>query len=56
MLVACLSVTLVEQDPAAAEQAWEEIVRRLESEGFAVEPAERLGDAVEPEVGRPSRA
>jgi len=31
---------LVEQDPATAEQAWEEILRRLEDAGFAVEPAE----------------
>jgi hypothetical protein len=34
----CPSLRLVEQDPAEAEQAWEEIVRRLEGEGFAVEP------------------
>jgi nucleotidyltransferase/DNA polymerase involved in DNA repair len=39
-LATCPSLTLVEQDPAAAEQAWEEIVRRLEDDGFAVEPAE----------------
>jgi protein ImuB len=31
---------LVEQDPAAAGQAWEEILRRLEDAGIAVEPAE----------------
>ena len=31
---------LVEQDPATAEQAWEEILRRLEDAGFGVEPAE----------------
>src|SRR5438876_12093281 len=35
----CPSLELVDQDPAEAEQAWEEIVRRLEDEGFAVEPA-----------------
>ena len=38
-LATCPSLALVEQDPASAEQAWEEIVRRLEGEGFAVEPA-----------------
>jgi protein ImuB len=36
----CPSLELVEQDPAAAEQAWEEILRRLEDCGFAVEPDE----------------
>jgi protein ImuB len=40
-LATCPSLALVEQDPAAAEQAWEEVLRRLEAEGFAVEPAER---------------
>ena len=40
VLATCPSLMLVEQDPAAAEQAWEEIVRRLEGEGFAVEPVE----------------
>lgn len=39
-LATCPSLVLVEQDPAAAEQAWEEIMQRLEGEGFAVEPAE----------------
>ena len=39
-LAMCPPLVLVEQDPAAAEQAWEEIVRRLEDEGFAVELAE----------------
>lgn len=38
-LAMCPSLTLVEQDPAAAEQAWEEIVRRLEDAGIVVEPA-----------------
>src|SRR5215218_2090090 len=36
----CPSLTLVEPDPAAVEDAWEEIVRRLEDAGIAVEPAE----------------
>jgi protein ImuB len=39
-LATCPALTLVEQDPAAAEDAWEEIVRRLEDAGIAVEPAE----------------
>jgi protein ImuB len=36
-LATCPSLVLVEQDPAAAEAAWEGIVRRLEDTGFAVE-------------------
>src|SRR3954466_15740489 len=39
-LATCPELVLVEQDPATAEQAWEEIVRRLEDAGFAVEPVE----------------
>jgi protein ImuB len=39
-LATCPELVLVEQDPAAAEQAWEEILRRLEDAGFAVEPVE----------------
>jgi protein ImuB len=39
-LAMCPPLELVEQDPASAEQAWEEILRRLEDAGFAVEPAE----------------
>ena len=39
-LATCPGLVLVEQDPAAAEDAWEAIVRRLEDSGFAVEPAE----------------
>src|SRR5438128_7531888 len=39
-LATCPGLVLVEQDPAAAEQAWEEILRALEDSGFAVEPAE----------------
>jgi protein ImuB len=37
-LATCPALVLVEQDPAAAEAAWEGIVRRLEDAGFAVEP------------------
>src|SRR5918999_3634342 len=39
-LAMCPSLVLVEQDPAAAEQAWEGVLRRLEDAGFAVESAE----------------
>src|SRR5213078_773814 len=39
-LATCPSLVLVEQDPARAEQAWEDVLRRLEDAGFAVEPAE----------------
>src|SRR5438105_12492025 len=38
-LATCPGLVLVEQDPAAAEEAWEEILRRLEDAGFAVDPA-----------------
>ena len=39
-LATCPELVLVEQDPATAEQAWEEVLRRLEDAGFAVEPSE----------------
>ncbi len=39
-LAMCPELQLVEQDPATAEQAWEEILRRLEDAGFAVESIE----------------
>src|SRR6476660_7235230 len=39
-LATCPSLVLVERDPAGIEQAWEQIVRRLEDDGFAVEPVE----------------
>src|SRR5918994_6387487 len=39
-LATCPSLVLVETDPAAAEQAWEGILRQLEDAGFAVESAE----------------
>ena len=39
-LATCPELALVEQDPATVEQAWEEVLRRLEDAGFAVEPAE----------------
>ena len=37
-LAMCPSLELVDQDPAEAGQAWEGVVRRLEDEGFAIEP------------------
>jgi protein ImuB len=36
-LATCPSLVLVEQDPAAAEREWEDVLRRLEDAGFAVE-------------------
>ncbi|MEX2212306.1 MAG: hypothetical protein WD689_11155 [Gaiellaceae bacterium] len=39
-LATCPSLVLVEADPAAAEQAWEEVLRRLEDTGISVDPAE----------------
>ena len=63
-LATCPSLQLVERDPAAAEEAWEEIVRRLEDAGFSVEPAapgcayfetrgvERLYGGLEPALKR----
>src|SRR4051794_26273996 len=38
-LATCPGLVLVEQDPAAAEEAWEQILRSLEDAGFAVDPA-----------------
>jgi protein ImuB len=43
-LATCPKLVLVEPDPAGAEQAWDEIVRRLEDTGFAVE-SPHLGTA-----------
>ena len=63
-LATCPQLELVEQDPASAEQAWEEILRRLEDAGFAVEPdspgvvyfdtrgVERLYGGLEPALKR----
>jgi nucleotidyltransferase/DNA polymerase involved in DNA repair len=39
-LATCPSLVLVERDPAGVEEQWEQIVRRLEDNGFAVEPVE----------------
>src|SRR5437763_8339409 len=63
-LATCPQLVLVDPDPAAAEQAWEEIVRSLEDAGFAVDPAaagvayfdtrgvERLYGGLEPALRR----
>src|SRR2546430_7839140 len=63
-LATCPQLVLVEPDPAAAEQAWEEIVCALEDAGFAVDPAalgvayfetrgvERLYGGLEPSLRR----
>ncbi|HVM58109.1 MAG TPA: hypothetical protein VMT74_11620 [Gaiellaceae bacterium] len=63
-LATCPRLVLVDPDPAAAERAWEEIVRSLEDAGFAVEPAavgiayfetrgvERLYGGLEPALRR----
>src|SRR5437667_10861860 len=37
-LATCPELVLVEQDPAAAKQAWEDILRALEDWGFGVDP------------------
>jgi protein ImuB len=63
-LATCPGLVLVEQDPATAEEAWEQILRRLEDAGFAVDPAglgcvyfetrgvERLYGGLEPALKR----
>ena len=35
----CPDLALVEQDPATAEHEWEQLLKRLEDSGFAVEAA-----------------
>ena len=39
-LATCPGLVLIEQDPAAVEQEWEGVLRRLEDAGFAVESVE----------------
>src|SRR5262245_33106422 len=39
-LALCPSIALVERDPSGVEEQWEQIVRRLEDNGFTVEPVE----------------
>jgi protein ImuB len=67
-LATCPSLQLVDPDPAAAEAAWEQIVRRLEDAGIAVDPAapgcayfetrgvERLYGGLEPTLRRALKA
>src|SRR5919108_4835197 len=67
-LATCPSLQLVDRDPAAAEEAWEGIVRRLEDAGFAVDAAapgcayfetrgvERLYGGLEPPLKRALKA
>ena len=40
-LATCPSLVLVDRDPAAVEREWEDVLRRLEDTGFAVEPVEQ---------------
>ncbi len=63
-LATCPELVLVEQDPAAAEEAWEELLRHLEDAGFAIDPSglgsvyfethgvERLYGGLEPALKR----
>ena len=39
-LATCPTLALVDRDPAAVEREWEEVLRRLEDSGFAVDPVE----------------
>src|SRR3954468_6962612 len=67
-LATCPSLQLVDPDPAAAEEAWEGIVRRLEDAGFSVDSAapgcayfetrgvERLYGGLEPALKRALQA
>src|SRR5206468_9426638 len=67
-LATCPLLQLVDSDPAAAEEAWEQIVRRLEDAGIAVDPAapgcayfetrgvERLYGGLEPALRRALKA
>jgi protein ImuB len=67
-LATCPSLQLVDPDPAAAEATWEQIVRRLEDAGIAVDPTapgcayfetrgvERLYGGLEPALRRALKA
>jgi len=39
-LATCPSLVLVDRDPATVEREWEDVLRRLEDTGFAVDPVE----------------
>ena len=66
-LATCPSLVLVDPDPAAAEEEWESVLRRLEDAGFAVETVEpgvvlfetkgveRLYGGVQPALGAGTR-
>ena len=63
-LATCPPLVLVDRDPAAVEREWEDVLRRLEDAGFAVEPVdqgavvfdtrgvERLYGGVQPALAR----
>src|SRR4051794_29175491 len=67
-LATCPELVLVDRDPAAVEQEWELLLRRLEDCGFAVEPdepgtvyfetagVERLYGGLDPALQRALRA
>ena len=40
-LATCPSLVLVDRDPATVEREWEDVLRRLEDTGFAVDPVEQ---------------
>jgi protein ImuB len=40
-LATCPSLVLVDRDPAAVEREWENVLRRLEDAGFAVDPVDQ---------------
>ena len=40
-LATCPSLVLVDRDPATVEREWEDVLRRLEDAGFAVDPVEQ---------------
>jgi protein ImuB len=40
-LATCPSLVLVDRDPAAVEREWEDVLRRLEDAGFAVDPVDQ---------------
>ena len=49
-LATCPGLVLIEQDPAAVEQEWEGVLRRLEDAGFAVESPSRASSPSRPAV------
>ena len=47
-LATCPDLVLIEQDPAAVEQEWEGVLRRLEDAGFSVESTEPVSSRSRP--------